>query len=75
MSGLPTSTGERMTFVPVGRAQAQTYRIASYLRRTYTEWTADLTAKPRIPYLRWINLDDRDAYYLLCDLHSLPKEA
>lgn len=64
-----------MTFVPIGPGQARCWRVVRYLRRSYTEWTADLTnGRPGIPYLRWRSYDDRDAMYLLCDLWKMPKE-
>lgn len=64
-----------MTFTPIGREQAQAYRVASYLRRTYTFWTADLEVTPRIPYLIWSDHNARVAYYIVCDLWRFPHEA
>ena len=64
-----------MTFTPIGPGQSQAYRIASYLRRTYTEWTADLREIPRIPYLRWTDDSARASYQMLCSMWRIPFEA
>lgn len=66
-----------MSFCPIGESQKTAWRVVMYLRRRYSEWTADRTAGDPypIPYLRWTDLNDRDAMYLICDLHpGMPKE-
>lgn len=65
-----------MTFIPIGTGQAQAWRVANYLRARYCEWTADLkSGRPGIPYLKWKDDGARDAYWILCALHKLPREA
>ena len=67
-----------MTFTPIGPEQTKAYRIASYLRRTFTEWTAE-PLKPgqlyREPFLRWNDDGARDGYRLICSIWRLPIEA
>lgn len=64
-----------MTFVPVGPGQNTAYKVTIRLRQRYSEWTADLTEQPRIPYLRWTDDGARAAYQLICTLNSIPMEA
>lgn len=45
-----------MTFTPIGDEQATMYRVATYLRKRYTFWTAEPLKpgeKVRIPFLKW----------------------
>jgi hypothetical protein len=51
--------------------------IAKYLLKRYSEWTAE-PLKPgekyKIGYLKWLDLDARAAYWLICDLWRFPRE-